>query len=157
MHTLSLSPHSRRIAGVLLLSLVGVEFGGLFMTRVVTGGVATTEFQQSFFRAGHAHAGMLVTLGLVGLLMADAAGLHGRLGLLARLGIPAAAILMPAGFFFSAMGSGATEPNGLIVLLGIGGASLAAGVITLGLGLLWRRGQAKPVEYAPGTRDSLVT
>ncbi|GAB3482881.1 hypothetical protein [Amycolatopsis cihanbeyliensis] len=157
MHTLSLSPHSRRIAGILLLSLVGVEFGGLFMARVVTGGVPTTEFQQSFFRAGHAHAGMLVTLGLVGLLMADAARLHGRVGILARTGIPAAAILMPAGFFFSAMGSGVTGPNGLIVLLFLGGASLAAGVVTLGIGLLRGRSPAKPVEAPPAARDSLVT
>ena len=57
-------------------------------------------------------------------------------GWVARLGIPTAAILMPAGFFFSSMGAGRTEPNGLVVLLWLGAASLAAGVITLGVRLL---------------------
>jgi hypothetical protein len=37
-------------------------------------------------------------------------------GYLARLAIPAAAVLMPTGFFLSSMDDGATEPNGLVVL-----------------------------------------
>ncbi|GAA0253720.1 hypothetical protein GCM10010492_62990 [Saccharothrix mutabilis subsp. mutabilis] len=136
MSTIRLSPASRRLAGVLLLSLVGVEFGGRFLTTVVQGEVALTGFQQSFFRAGHAHAGVLLVLGLVCLLYADVANLRGALGWVTRLGVPAAAILMPAGFFFSAMGEGATKANGLIVLLYLGGLSLAAGVVSLGIGLL---------------------
>ena len=37
----------------------------------------------------------------------------GPAGWVARHRIPIAAILMPAGFFFSSMGAGRTEPNGL--------------------------------------------
>jgi hypothetical protein len=47
-----------------------------------------------------------------------------------------AAILMPAGFFFSSMGAGRTAPNRLIWLLWAGAVSLALGVVALGLGLL---------------------
>ncbi|WP_158846455.1 hypothetical protein [Saccharothrix deserti] len=136
MAAIRLSLASRRLAGILLLSLVGVEFGGRFMTTVVQGEVELTEFQQSFFRAGHAHAGVLLVLGLVCLLYADVANLRGPLGWVTRLGVPVAAIFMPAGFFLSALGEGATRANGLIVLLYAGALSLAAGVASLGIGLL---------------------
>jgi hypothetical protein len=137
MHTLVLSPESRYLAGAVLLTIVGIEFGGWFMTRIVRGAVAMTPFQKSFARAGHAHAGVLVTLGLVTLVLADAAALDGALGWLARVGTPAAAALMSAGFFFSSMGRGeVTRPNRLIWLVWLGALSLGVGVVTLGLGLL---------------------
>lgn len=137
MQTFVLSPESRSIAGVVLLTIVGIEFGGWFMTRIVGGQVPMTDFQKSFARAGHAHAGVLVTLGLVTLVLADAAALDGVLGWLARVGTPAAAALMSAGFFFSSMGRGeVTRPNKLIWLVWLGALSLAVGVVTLGLGLL---------------------
>ncbi|GAB1511192.1 hypothetical protein [Actinophytocola sp. KF-1] len=137
MQTLMLSPESRYIAGAVLLTIVGIEFGGWFMTRVVGGKVAMTPFQKSFARAGHAHAGVLVTLGLVTLVLADAAALDGVLGWLARVGTPAAAALISAGFFFSSMGRGeVTRPNKLIWLVWLGALSLGVGVVTLGLGLL---------------------
>lgn len=134
--TLSLSADSRTTAGVLLLTLVAVEYGGWFMLRVVRGRQPTTAFQQAFFRAGHAHAGVLVILALVGQILADAAHLNGVFEVLARNGIWAAAILMPAGFFLSAAGKGVTRPNRLIVLLYVGVVSLALGVLSLGIGLL---------------------
>ncbi len=43
---------------------------------------------------------------------------------------------MPAGFFFSSVGRGATKPNRSVVLLYLGAASLAIGVVSLGIGLL---------------------
>ncbi|MGH3731517.1 MAG: hypothetical protein ACRDTU_22650 [Micromonosporaceae bacterium] len=131
-----LSRTSRLIAGVLLLALVTVETGGLYMVRLVGYGGAATEFQLGFARAGHAHAGVLLILSLVGLLYADAARLTGVTGGLARICVPAAALLMPAGFFFSSMGDGVTRPNGLIALTWIGALSLATGLVTLGIGVL---------------------
>jgi hypothetical protein len=137
MHTFVLSPESRYIAGAVLLTIVGIEVGGWFMVRVVGGHVPMTDFQKSFARAGHAHAGVLVTLGLVTLVLADAAALDGVLGWLARVGTPTAAALISAGFFFSSMGRGeVTRPNKFIWLVWLGALSLAVGVVTLGLGLL---------------------
>jgi hypothetical protein len=134
--TLILSPAAQSTAGILLLTIVAVEFGGLYVLRLVTGRQEATPFQKTFARAGHAHAGVLVILALVTQVFADAAGLDGPLASLARSGVPLAAILIPAGYFFSSGGRGATEPNRLIVLVYAGAASLALGVVALGIGLL---------------------
>ena len=133
---LLLSADSRGTAGVLLLSIVFIESGGWFLLRLVRGRQPATDFQRAFFRAGHAHAGVLVTLALVGQLLVEAAGLSGLPALLARDGIWAAAVLMPAGLFLSAAGPGLTQPNRLIVLLYAGAVALTLGVVSLGLGLL---------------------
>jgi hypothetical protein len=54
------------------------------------------------FRAGHAHAGVLVILSLVHQLLADAAyPAPGSAFWVARLGVPLAAVLVPMGFFLS--------------------------------------------------------
>ena len=93
--TLVLSNDSLNTAGILLLAVVAIEFGGTFMLRIVRGSEPATGFQQAFFRAGHAHAGVLVILSLVSLILADAAGMSGFPNFLARTGVPVAAILMP--------------------------------------------------------------
>jgi hypothetical protein len=134
--TITLSESSATTAGILLLTIVTIEYGGTFLLRVVTGGVPATDFQKSFFRAGHAHAGVLVILGLVGTVLVDATRLEGVWELVARDGVPVGAILMSAGFFLSAVGRGREKPNRLVVLLFVGAVSVAAGVLTLGIGLL---------------------
>ena len=133
---MELSEASRTTAAILLLALVTVETGGAYLVRVVRGSAPATPFQLAFARAGHAHAGVLLILALVALLYADAAGLDGGLGRLARSGIPVAALLMSGGFFFSSMGREVTAPNRLIVIVYAGAVSLAAGLIALGIGLL---------------------
>jgi hypothetical protein len=133
---LQLSDDSRSVAGILLLTIVAVQVGGWYMTKIVRGQVPLTEFQKSFARAGHAHAGVLVILGLVCQVLADATTLTGVANQVARLGVPLAAILMSGGFFASSAGKNVTKPNRAIVILWIGAVSLAAGVVTLGIGLL---------------------
>lgn len=133
---LELSAEASRLAGILMIAIVTIESGGVYLTRIARGAVPATAFQQSFARAGHGHAGMLVTLGMVGAILTDATTLEGVAAWVARSGIPVAAILMPAGFFFSSMGAGRTAPNRLIWLVWIGAVSLAAGALTLGIGLL---------------------
>jgi hypothetical protein len=133
---LILSPDSLRLAGILLLTVVAIESGGYYMLSLWTRKNAKTPFQIGFARAGHAHAGVLVILSLVIQIYADAAGLTGALGSVARQGVPTAAILMPAGFFFSSMGAGRTSPNRFIWLTIAGTVALAAGVVALGIGLL---------------------
>ncbi|QSB05622.1 hypothetical protein [Natronoglycomyces albus] len=133
---IELSDSSASIAGIVLLTIVTIEFGGAFLLRIVRGQVPMTEFQKSFARAGHAHAGVLVTLGLVCLVLADATDLAGFAGWIARVGVPASAIFISAGFFLSSLGKGTTAPNKLIALIWIGAAFLAAGTLTLGVGLL---------------------
>lgn len=136
MTTLGLSESSRIIAGIVLITVVTIEFGGYYLTRVVRGHVPLTEFQKSFARAGHGHAGVLVTLSLVGLMLVDAAGMSGFWAYVGRLAIPIAAILVPAGFFASSAGADVNQPNRAIVVVWVGAAVLAVGVLTLGIGLL---------------------
>jgi hypothetical protein len=136
MQQLALSDATRIIAGLVLISIVTVELGGYFMTRIVRGLVPMTDFQKAFARAGHAHAGVLVTLGLVGLILVDATGLTGVLAWVGRLGIPLAAILMSAGFFASSAGKDVTQPNRAMMLIWIGAVSLGLGALSLGIGLL---------------------
>jgi hypothetical protein len=133
---LVLSADSRTTAGILLLAIVTIEYGGIYILSIVRGRRPMTEFQTAFARAGHGHAGVLVILALVCQILVEAADVSGPTELLARNAIPLAAILMPAGFFFSSAGRDATAPNRFVVLIYVGAALLAVGVIALGLGLL---------------------
>jgi len=128
-----MSDESRVLAGILFLSLVTVETGGLYLVRLWKDAAGATPFQIGFARAGHAHAGVLLVLGL---LYVDATGLDGGWAWIARSGVPVAAILMPAGFFAASAGAGRTRPNGFIALVFAGAAVMAVGLATLGIGLL---------------------
>lgn len=131
-----LSDESRILAGILLLSLVTVETGGLYMLRIVRGAAEVTPFQEKFARAGHAHAGVLLILALLCQVLADATSQTGALDWFSRSGVAVSALLMPGGFFFSSMGAGRTEPNRLIVLVLAGALLLALSLTSLGIGLL---------------------
>jgi hypothetical protein len=96
----------------------------------------SNPLRQNLFRAGHAHAGVLLVLSLIALRYVDEANLPGGWKQFVRASIPSAAIFLPAGFFFSVLSPAATEPNGWIYLCYIGAAVLATGLITLGVGLL---------------------
>lgn len=133
---MELTESTRLTAAILLFALVTVETGGLYLIRILRGSAPATSFQLSFARAGHAHAGVLLVLSLVGLLYADAVGMEGWLGVVARSGVPVAALLMPVGFFASSVGREVTSPTRAIALVHLGGVSLAAGLVALGVGVL---------------------
>ena len=133
---MEISDASRILAGILVLSLVTVESGGALMFRVVTGRQPATPLQTSFFRAGHAHAGVFLVLGLLTQLFVDATTLSGAAEWVARSFVPAAALLLPAGFFLSVTRRGSTAPNRMVLLVPIGAGVLAIGLVTLGIGLL---------------------
>jgi hypothetical protein len=133
---LTLSDASRVTAGVLLVTIVLIETGGLYLLSIVGGRVERTPFQLAFARAGHAHAGVLVTLALVVQVFADAVALEGPVAWLARSGVAIAAILMPLGFFLASMSPGATRPNRLVALVLLGAVFLGLGAATLGIALL---------------------
>jgi hypothetical protein len=131
-----MSDESRILAGILILSLVTVETGGLYLLRLFRSPGTATPFQVGFARAGHAHAGVLLVVGLLCQMYADTADLSGAWNWVARSGAPLAAIMMPAGFFFSSMGEGRERPNGLVALVYAGAVLLAVGLTALGVGLL---------------------
>ena len=57
-----------------LLLLVSVEYGGWSLLGFLTGRGQLGEFREQFFRAGHAHAGVLLVLSLVYFLYLDRTG-----------------------------------------------------------------------------------
>lgn len=134
-----MSRESRILAGILLVVLPSVMFGGLslltFLTRNLPG-YADNPVRHDLFRAGHAHAGVYLVLSLVMLRYVDEAVLSPLWKWLARAGAPVAAILIPAAFFLSIASPSATAPNGLINLAYVGALFLAGAVVSLGVGLI---------------------
>jgi uncharacterized membrane protein len=136
-----MSAASRRLAGILLILIPTVAFGGTSLLTLLINDPRYTEnaLRQDLWRAGHAHAGVLLILALVTLRYVDEATLSERMKHVVRHAIPAAAILLPAAFFLSVLSPGATEPNALINLAYAGFAALSVGLLALGVGLLRNR------------------
>ena len=137
-----MSPHSRRLAGILLVIFPTIVYGGgkpagaadkrprsIRRTRCVriSGGPGTPT------------PGCLLILALVCLRYVDEARLPERLKGVVREAIPLAAILLPIGFFLSVLSPDATQPNAFIYCAYAGAVSLTFGLLTLGIGLLRAR------------------
>jgi len=138
------SDQSRRLAGILLVVFPTAIFGGVSLLGMLIdarSGYIENPLRRDLWRAGHAHAGVLLILSLVALHYVDQAALPVRLKGFVRHAIPAAAILLPMAFFLSMLSPTAREPNALIYLAFVGAVVLAAGLVTLGVGLLRRPGQ----------------
>jgi hypothetical protein len=134
-----MSDPSRQLAGILFVLVPTVEFGGWSLLRMIARrvpGYLDNPVRQNLFRAGHAHAGVLLLLTLVGILYVDQTDLSGGARTLVRTGLALAPILMPAGFFLSVVRPSDNRPNRLIVLVYLGALSLAASAVTLGVSLL---------------------
>ncbi len=135
-----MKPENRRHAGIILLVLPTVIYGGVSLLTLLTSGpdYASNPLRQDLWRAGHAHAAVLLMLSLLALLLAEHAQLSTFWERLATTLIPASAILLPAAFFLSVASPTATKPNGLISLAYVGAVALVAGVLILGIGLMRR-------------------
>ncbi|HEU4807336.1 MAG TPA: hypothetical protein VFT01_03680, partial [Homoserinimonas sp.] len=138
---MTIQPQTLITIGIVLLALVTVESGGYFLTKVMRGHVPTNALQKNFYRAGHAHAAVLLILGMVILLVVDQVSLDqlgpdGIWGFAARNLVLISAILMPAGFFLSVVGTDPQKPNRLIILLWLGAMALTIGLLAAGTGIL---------------------
>jgi hypothetical protein len=134
---------ARLMSGIILITVPTIQYGGYFLLRSLmdkSSGYMDNPLRQNFFRAGHAHAGVIVILSLVCQVLADSAVLPDALVWLARIAVPLAAILIPMGFFFCVLSPKASEAGPAVNLIYLGALSLAFGVLTLGIGLLrgWR-------------------
>ena len=131
---------SRCLAGVLLVVLPTVMFGGVSILSLLIGDPTYMQnpLRQDLWRAGHAHAGVWLILALVALRYVDEANLSDVMKWLVRASIPTAAILVPAAFFLSVLSPDAKAPNGFIYLAYVGAVVLAVGVLVLGFGLIRR-------------------
>jgi hypothetical protein len=133
---------ARMISGIILLTVATIQYGGYFpLTSLMNQGSGYTEnpLRQNFFRAGHAHAGVIVILSLVCQVLADGAVLPDPLLWLVRVGVPLAAILISSGFFFSVLPPTAAQASGAVAMIYLGAGVLAFSVVTPGVRLLRSR------------------
>jgi hypothetical protein len=136
---MEISNTSKTLAGVILVTVPTIEYGGSFllgMLRRAETGYVDNPLRHDLFRAGHAHAGVMVLLSLICQLLADVVILPNWLLWIARLGAPCAAIMMPLGFFLSTVSPRVTEPTRMIWLVYAGAVILAVAILVLGVGLI---------------------
>jgi len=133
-----MSHASRRLAGILLIVFPTVIYGGVSLLGLLINDPRYQEnaLRQDLWRAGHAHAGVLLILALVCLRYVDETRLPGWARGIVRESVPLAAILLPAGFFLSVLSPDTTSPNAFIYFAYIGAVSLTVGLLGLGIGLL---------------------
>jgi hypothetical protein len=127
------------MSGIILITIPTIQYGGYFLLTSLmskSSGYIENPLRQNFFRAGHAHAGVIVILSLVCQILADSAVLPSPLVWVVRIGVPLSAILISAGFFFSMLPPAATKPSGAVGLIYVGSVILAIAVTALGIGLI---------------------
>lgn len=136
---------ARLMTGVTLVTVPTIVYGGLVVLGVVTGGsagmnpsISLTPLQVSLYRAGHAHAGVLVILSLVVQVLVDQAHLGAGLGWTVRVAAPLAAILVSGGFFLLA------HLPRLRPVLYTGAVLVAFATLATGVGLLASLRAARP-------------
>lgn len=130
---------AKLMCGVILLTVPTIQYGGFFLLQVASGKYSKLEltpFQKGMFRAGHAHAGVLVLLSLITELMLDGVSMSSTLTWALRIAFPLSAILVSGGFFAAAAGKGLTKPSKGIFVLYAGVTLLAAALIITGIGLI---------------------
>jgi hypothetical protein len=134
-----MSDAARWMIALHFIALPTIAFGGHFLLSILrrkagTEGIGPT--QRDYFRAGHAHAGLLVVLAIVGQLVLD----HARLGdgpaWALRIGLLAAPLLISGGFFLGAPRRDDDAPSRPIVLVTLGAVVLGLSTIGIGIGLL---------------------
>src|SRR5215472_12038217 len=109
--------NARLMSGIILITVPTIQYGGYFLLTSLmnrSSGYVDNALRQNFFRAGHAHAGVIVLLSLICQILADAAVLRSALIWFVRVGVPLSAILISAGFFISMPSPNATQPNGAV-------------------------------------------
>jgi hypothetical protein len=125
-----------RWAGGLLLLLVTVMAGGVSLLRILEDGEILDEWQVSQFRAGHAHAGVLIVLSLVYVLLLERTRWSDGKRRLAMTTLVAGGLMQSGGFFLHMLvGEPGTFSAGIALTLA-GAALLAVAVIALGVELL---------------------
>jgi hypothetical protein len=119
-----------------VLSLVSVEYGGWALLTFTSGRDGLADWQKRFFRAGHAHAGVLLVLSLVYLLYLPRADFSDALEWIAG-GVLWAGVLAQSGGFFLHLGVGEEgKPSAGTKLTRAGALLIGAALVTLAVGLI---------------------
>lgn len=122
---------------IALFSLVTVEFGGHALLRFIT--VDRTELgpaREQFFRAGHAHAGVLLILSLAYFLYLDRTDWGGFLQWLFGIMLLVGLLALSGGFLVHMLYGAPERTTPGIILTRVGGPLIAAPLIALAIGLI---------------------
>ncbi len=133
---------TRKNAGLLLVIMPTVVYGGVSLLGLLVGhmhGYQDNPVRHDLWRAGHAHAGVLLILSLVALMYVDETDLPAAGKTLVRWCFPLSAIFLPAAMFLSILSPESGRPSALIYLAYVGAAVLVTGMIVLGIGLIRAR------------------
>ena len=141
---MGLSRDAKILAGIILLAVPTVQYGGLYVLGLLTHGVAGTggaeaglnAEQLALFRAGHAHAGVWLILSLVIQVLLDGARLPSSATWLARIAAPVGTLALSGGFF------GLAFKEEFRFLLYFGALAMFAALVLTAVGLLRNLGSA---------------
>ena len=132
------------LAATVLFSIVAVEFGGWSLLGLLTSEDGLTQFEEQFFRAGHGHAGVLLVLALVYLVLMERTGFTGRTQLGLSLTLLTGIVLQSGGFFVHMVAGEERSASAGTWITRSGALLLAAALISLGVGLLRARRDRVP-------------
>ena len=121
------------------ISLPTIAFGGYFLLTILKRKVGTeniTPAQRSYFIAGHAHAGVLVTLAIIGLLVLEYSRFDSWVVWVLSIGLLVAPLLISGGFFGGAPRTADGPPGPLVKLVPVGAVVFSIATLGVGVGLL---------------------
>jgi len=121
------------------ISLPTIAFGGTFLLSILKRAAGTekiTAVQRDYFRAGHAHAGVLVLLAIVGQFALDYSRFDEWAVWALRIGLFVSPLLISGGFFGGAPRTADGPPGPLVKLIPVGAVVLGLSTVGLGISLL---------------------
>jgi hypothetical protein len=121
-------------AVIVLVSLPTVMFGGFSLLRLVNTD-RLSEFQLRYFRAGHAHAGVLLATSLAALSFLDRADLSSGAKWVVCLLLTVGVIAQSGGMFLHMLIGQARHWSGGNTLTTTGAVALAIAMLTLAYGI----------------------
>jgi hypothetical protein len=130
---------TRLLPALALFALVTVEFGGWSLLGMLTRRDALTPFEEQFFRAGHAHAGVLLVLSLVFFVFLGRTGFAESTQWVVGLVLLAGILLQSGGFFLHMLAGEEGGSSAGTQVTRVGAVLIAAALVTLGVGLLRTR------------------
>lgn len=129
---------TRLLPALALLALVTVELGGWSLLGLLTQRDAITPFEEQFFRAGHAHAGVLLVLSLAFFILMGRTAFAERTQWMLGVGLLLGILLQSGGFFLHMLVGEEGAGSAGTVVTRVGAVVLAAALVTLAVGLLRR-------------------
>ena len=134
-----MSDATRWMVAFSFISLPTIAFGGYFLLSILkkqTGTENVSSIQREYFKAGHAHAGVLVLLSIIGQLVFDYSRFNESAAWMMRIGLVVAPLLISGGFFGGAPRSASEQPGRLVKLIPLGAVVMSLSTLGVGISLL---------------------